>query len=111
MYKHIVEIGDEYGKSFKVSVEIDYVGVRREGTWRALDKGFIRYNSGRAKKQQIDGTITTTELVLVSFENTWGIRFDIWDDIWGVKDQGKGVILQPWVLGIDPGPISWALVK
>ncbi len=110
MIKHIVEVGDEFGKAFQVSVEIDYLGVITEGKWRALDKGFVRYNSGMAKKQPIPGTLTTADLVLMNFNDVWGIKLNLWDDYRGVKDYGKGVILQPWVIGIDPGPVSWAIV-
>ena len=43
-------------------------------------------------------------------ENTWGIKLEYFEDFWGLNDEGKGEVLQDWVLGLDPGRISWAVV-
>ena len=113
MGKHTVEIGDDNGNSFKITVDISYSGVHTEGSWRSLDKGSIKYNSGKSKKEQTAGTITGADLCLFGMDGInagWGIRLDEWDDIGGVNDQGTGTLVQAWVLDAKPGKISWALV-
>lgn len=52
MATHLVEIGEEQGRSFKISVSIGYTGVRTTGSWRFHDKGNIRSSSAGAKKRQ-----------------------------------------------------------
>jgi hypothetical protein len=114
MGRHTVEIGDVAGNSFKISVNIGYTGVHTEGSWRSLDKGWIRYNSGIAKKYQVDGTISEADLRLFGtdgFDGGYGIVLYKWDDIGGTNDQGTGMLYQPWVLNAKPGKISWALVE
>ena len=112
MSKHIVELGDNDGNSFKISINIGYSGVNTEGSWRVLDKGSIRFNSGVAKKSMTKGTLTGADLYLYGtdgFGAGWGIRFDAWDDIGGVNDEGTGQLMQAWVLNEKPGKVSWAL--
>jgi hypothetical protein len=115
MGRHTVEIGDDKGNSFRISVNIDYLGVHTEGSWRTIDKGWLRYNSGTAKKYQTDGwTITETNLFLFQpgeIGSTYEIRFDKWDDYGGVNDQGTGFMSQNVVINATPGKISWALVE
>ena len=115
MSKHTVEIGDDEGNSFKISINIGYIGISTEGSWRSMDKGWIRYNSGLSKKQRTNGwNPGETNLFLYQSEGTAigpGIRLDKWDDLTGVNDQGTGEIAQPWVTGAKPGKISWALVE
>jgi len=115
MSRYTVEIGDSDGNSFQISVNIGYVGVHTEGSWRSIDKGWIRYNSGMIKKEQTAGhTITETNLNLLGpggIDAGWGIKLNTWDDIGGVNDQGTGEIVQGWVLNAKPGRITWALVE
>lgn len=114
MGRHIVEISDSDGNSFKLSINIGYTGVNTVGSWRSLDKGWIRYNSGLSKKKQTAGTITGADLRLYGTEGIaagWGIILYEWDDIGGTNDEGTGSIAQRWVLGAKPGKISWALVE
>ena len=114
MSRHTVEIGDSDGNTFQITVNIGYSGVHTEGSWRAIDKGWIRYNSGLAKKDQTDGTLTGADLYLYGPDGVgagWGIRLNEWDDYGGVNDQGTGVLVQAWVVGAKPGRITWALVE
>jgi hypothetical protein len=111
MATYIVEIGDEKGGSFKISVSISTLDGRSGGSWRAIDKGYIRYNSGAAEKQDSPGELAVRHLLLFSSDNTWGSRLNDFQDCWGANDEGTGIILQPWVLGSPPGRISWALVE
>jgi len=109
MIKRIVEIGDQKGKSFKMEIHIGGAGDA-EGYWRSLDKGFIKYNSGAAEKDSMPGTFAERDLKLIDTQNTWGMKLYRWCDFWGVNDQGKGLLLQPWVIGMEPGAISWVLL-
>jgi hypothetical protein len=108
MIKRIVEIGDEKGKSFKLEINIGGAGDAT-GYWRTMDKGFVKYNSGVAQKYG-DGSVFERALFLSETHNTWGIKLYKWCSFWGVNDQGTGSVLQPWVLGLEPGSISWVLL-
>ena len=111
MANYTVEIGDEEGNSFRISVSaITTFGARFDGSWRTIDKGYIRYNSGVAWKEKSNGDLTVMHLLLIGNDNTWGISLNDFNDIWGANDEGTGIILQPWVLNFTSGRISWALV-
>jgi hypothetical protein len=111
---YTVEIGDDEGKSFKISVSITTTfSGRSTGSWRTLDKGFIRYNSGTAYNQVPDsgGGPTDRDVILVATDDEhWGIKLGLFHDWVGANDQGSGQIVQPWVLSIKAGTISWVLV-
>ena len=109
MSTHTVEIGDGNGKSFKISVAMDF-RYRNGGTWRTLDKGFIRFNSGQVESVDVTGWGGTVHIRLVSSEGSWGIQLDNYQDFWGVNDDGTGSVSQAWVLGLAPGRISWVIV-
>ncbi len=118
MSKHTIEISDESGKSFKVVVAIGYTG-NSIGNWRSLDKGFIRFNNGRAEYENAgtdSGRAGYSELTvrhLFFYENaqsqTFGLRLNDYADWLGVNDQGMGYLWQPWVLSLKPSRISWVL--
>ncbi len=108
MASHIIDIGDEKGNSFEMCLEVSY-WYYPTGSWRTLDKGYIRFNSGWTKKTKSEGTLVGTHLLLFSSANTWGIRLNDFSDAGGANDQGSGIILQPWVLSFESGRISWAL--
>lgn len=111
MANYIIEIGDEKGNSFKISVSISTFDGRSSGSWRTIDKGYIRYNSGAAEKQGSPGEIAVRHLLLFSNDNTWGIRLNDFQGWLGANDEGTGIIAQPWVLSFPAGRISWALVE
>ena len=67
----IVEIGDESGNSFKVSVSTPFDGAGR-GDWRAIDKGFTRFNSGLISVERSNGTLLTRHVYFLSGDDTWG---------------------------------------
>ncbi|HEY0007057.1 MAG TPA: hypothetical protein VGB17_19910 [Pyrinomonadaceae bacterium] len=115
MAKHIVEISDEAGRSFKIAVSIVWTG-NSTGSWRTLDKGFLRYNSGRAEWQNITAApggwrteLGRHLLLFTSQGSTWGMRLNDYINIWEPNDQGTGYVIQPWVLSLEPYRISWVL--
>ena len=110
MANYIVEIGDEKGNSFRISISATWVGMAT-GSWRTLDKGYIRYNSGATEYIKSTGTITDKHILLYSNDNTWGIRLNDFMGTWSAYDEGTGIIVQPWVLDFSYGRISWALVE
>lgn len=112
MANYITEIGDEKGNSFKISVStVTTFGANFGGSWRTIDKGCIRYNSGAVNKETSHGELSVFHILLFDSNNTWGIRLNDFHDLWGANDEGTGTILQPWVLDFQPGRISWALVE
>ena len=111
MANYIVEIGDEKGNSFKISVSMSMLNSwASTGSWRTIDKGYIRHNSGVAERESSPGELTVKHFLLYSSDNTWGIRLNDFEGFWGANDEGTGFIHQPWVLSFEPGRISWALV-
>lgn len=112
MGNYIVEIGDEKGDSFKISVSMSMLNSwATTGSWRTIEKGYIRYNSGAVQRQKSNGELTVRHFLLYNSDNAWGIRLNDFEGFWGANDQGTGLILQPWVLIFPPGRISWALVE
>lgn len=109
MANYVVEIGDGDGKSFKISLSVPFLAYMN-GSWRTLDKGYIRYNSGATQVENSTGTLSSQHLYLYQSDNTWGIRLNDFRDISGANDEGTGIIVHPWVLNFSYGRISWALV-
>ena len=106
--RHTVEIADSKGKTMQLSVSVNTFGT--SGSWRSIDKGMIRYNSGPVKQWAPSITSDWNVSLLKSSDNTWGIQFDNFIS-WGtVNDSGTGTVVQPWVLGLEPGRIDWAIV-
>lgn len=109
MVTKIVEIGDEAGKSFKISVNVQF-SMYSMGNWRSIDKGFIRYNSGETVQEHSNGTLQTSHLYLKCGNNTWGIRLNDFQYVLGAHKHGTGWCESSWVVGLRPGRISWSLV-
>jgi hypothetical protein len=80
------------------------------GRWRAIDHGFIRFNSGTLVRQRTHEDLTTVNVYFLNMEGTWGIQFFNYEDSISVNDQGGGVLIVPWALKIGGGPISWSVV-
>ncbi|MEZ5426210.1 MAG: hypothetical protein R2747_08100 [Pyrinomonadaceae bacterium] len=110
-----VEISDEDGKTFNMEIfhplsPFSDPLFTYQGTWRTLDKGFIRYNHGTNKTYKSPGTSFTFDLYLFNLKNTWGIRLNQFNHlILGPNMQGSGTVIQPWVLSLRPGFISWRI--
>lgn len=111
MADHIIEIGDENGKSFRIRLT---KGFTDPGTWQSLDKGFITENSGKAKLADSTGTFGS-HLRLLGGNCTYGIQLNDFTRSLGfligniVNSQGTGWLAQPWALGIRYGRISWVV--
>jgi hypothetical protein len=106
---YIFEIGDTKGKSFRIEIKVGGAGDG-EGYWRSKDKGYIKINSGKAQKEPVVGTLFERNLLLCDSTDGWGMRLEKYSDLWGGNDHGKGIVLQPWVLGLEPGTISWVII-
>jgi hypothetical protein len=106
---YVVAITDGEDKTFTVSIR--FAGYSHtSGTWRALSLGAIRHNSGILGVEKSIGTLTAFHLQLVA-KGSWGIRLNDFEDFWSVNDDGVGLLIQPWVLGLQPGRIAWSLVE
>ena len=118
MSKHTIEISDGDNKSFKVVLSIGYIG-NSIGNWRTLDKGFIRFNNGRAEFQnaaQAQGLVPMAEMTVrnvLFFEDSqspnYGLRLNDYIDVFGVNNQGMGYLWQAWTISSKPARISWVL--
>jgi hypothetical protein len=95
------------------------------GTWRCLGKGFLRYDRGATKYlsgiSHGVGTINNIsgcplyegDLIFStsrdSLEN--GMILEKVHNFVGVNDGGRGSVKMSWVIGLDPGWITWFVVK
>ncbi len=70
---YIVEIGDESGNSFKVSVSTPFSGKGR-GNWRTIDKGLIRFNGGQTQVEHSNGTTSGRHVYFLDGDDTWGAK-------------------------------------
>ena len=103
------EIGDGNSKSFKLLIETGTTKFSAQ-YWRSIDKGFIRFNSGKLllKSQSKWGFLPDDfDAFLLSKDGTWGIRLNLIQGTWLLNDQGKGKLVQPWAVNTKPGTISW----
>jgi hypothetical protein len=111
MPRHTVEISDESGNSCRILIDIGMNLVTSgKGTWRTLDKGAIRYNSGPAKC--IPGTYVGDDFDLqlyASAQSGWGMRLNDYTGSLVTNDDGMGYLVQPWCLTMKPYRISWVL--
>lgn len=111
--QYTVEIGDTNGHAFKVAM---VVPISAEwGSWRTLDKGRIRYNSGSLRQFRFEGDDTWGHFHIQFYgpdgvDAGWGLWMEDFKTAWMANDEGTGSILQPWVLEFEPGKISWSPV-
>ena len=78
--------------------------------WRAVDKGHLRYDSGKAFKRRTYIDLTTRDLVLTNLDGTWGMKFWDYSNCFGVNKEGNSVVVQPWVMQMHPGKFSWVVI-
>jgi len=104
----VVEIGDENGKSCKFAITTD--GKTGIGSWRTIDKGFIKENSGWTQHFSANGTLGW-HLQLAGGENKYGIQLNDWTYWMGfTNDQGTGWLSGGWAVGLRMGRISWIIL-
>ena len=107
--KHIYEIGDSDGNSFKISIVVPFIHSSG-GSWRAIGKGFIRYISGKTEPYY-KNMFADEKLHLLSSDGTSGMHLDVYRDAFGLNDEGTGQVHQQWVLSLKPGKITWNLLE
>ena len=114
MRHNLVQIEDKNGRKFHIEVwtpsltagwklrSDEYVG-----SWRVINKGFIRVNEGDAYRLLREDRFKPGDLLLRDSSSKWGIVLYYYDNTYRTNDIGTGEVLQPWVLGIEPGMIRW----
>jgi hypothetical protein len=141
MEKRFLEIKDKNGTWFRLKLVTPYsnfllfkqaqqfknaltaggwFGGSLSGEWTAMDEGFIRIRSGKTKTRFSDnGDLTTMDLLILGPE---GIKTYDSNDLFGMQlfeyrnfflynSSGEGVVVQPWVIGLTPGRISWKVIR
>jgi hypothetical protein len=87
--------------------------VRDWGTWRVVEEGKLRYRNGRVRTVQSKHGIPYLDALLYSSEGTWGIRLVKFLTYIGIsaieRNEGPGILAQPWVLALKPGGIYWVV--
>lgn len=109
---YIYKLKDSDGKSFRIILDLpiiifDYKAPR---VWRTKDKGFIRYNSGKAYFHRLKGTGPDMEIFFFNKDRVTGLELYDLLDFWGLNDKGTGFLVQTWTLKMKPGKIRWALI-
>jgi hypothetical protein len=109
--KHTVQVGDGSGNSFNMIVDVSF--FTGQGSWRVpQDVGYLKYTSGIASEisSGFGGDMTLYLYGTGGVSAGWGIRLDVYESAFsGTNDAGTGEVVQPWVLQLSPGAISWAL--
>jgi hypothetical protein len=109
MATYVVELCDPFGHSFSLQVKLPFVRSS-DGTWRSLAEGFIRYRKGKVLRRQFEGH-EDSSLLLYNEKDELGIHLYEFEDFWGANAEGAGYVRQSWVIGMEPGNISWELVE
>ncbi|GEM_PF-2540972 len=93
-----------------------WFGGTIRGEWKALDEGFIRFRAGKTKSRfSENGDLTTQDLIILGPEgyktydssDSFGMQLFQFLDFWGPNAKGEGILIQPWVVAMTPGRISW----
>ena len=107
MREHTVEIGDSQGHAFKMLIWTPSAWTKvkfwnssdryYDGDWRAVEKGYIRFNSGDAlRRHNGDGT-TGADLYLYlpdeKDKSNVGIILRKYDDWEGTNAEGAGELV------------------
>jgi hypothetical protein len=99
----------------------------QDGDGETIDKGFIRFNCGDAfladRRSPVflgycfSGNSETFKDLFLGEPGAvdghdyelfkWGMVLYDYVDVYGVKDSGRGVVKQNWVLALEPGDIWW----
>src|SRR5690242_18358372 len=103
---HTVEIADTDGNTMQLSVYVENLGWG--GSWRAIDKGMIRHNSGPVV--QYTGAWDPDVGVQLCAGGYAGVNLHDFISWGSVNDEGTGTVVQSWVLGLKPGAIEWSIV-
>ncbi len=89
-----------------------HIGISRAiegGAWRVVDKSYLRYKGGKTFSRYAEAG-TTRDLILLNMDGTWGMKLWEYEDATGVNAAGSGSVIQPWVMGFQPGKFSWVVV-
>jgi hypothetical protein len=116
---NIIDIIDSKDRWFQMLI-LTPLGLRKprwhnniSAEWKVLDEGFIKWSSGNGRLVKRKGFTLTSDLLLGlpdagakgSFE--WGMRLFEYDEFTHTNAMGEGIVTQPWVVGIEPGKITW----
>lgn len=97
-----------------------WFGGSIEGDWKVLDEGFIRYRSGKTKSRFTEnGDLTTSDLLILGpggiktydGNDRFGMQLFEYADVLSSNSEGEGFVIQPWVLALTPGRISWRVIS
>lgn len=111
--KYVVELNDDDGKSFQIEMHLSFFTTSihpDNSSWKALDKGFIKYHSGGCKADKQFG-FKPSDIKLIA-NGHYGIEFfELFDGMTLINSSGKGMAQQPWAVSFKPGEFSWALIS
>lgn len=109
----VIEITDEFAKSFRVMVSTGFCGGTR-GDWKAIDMGFIRYNSGYVANLSSKNSTLVHDIRHVCLFAGGGLSSALtlneFETFFGVNAGGTGYVFHDWVIGLRAGLISWSRV-
>jgi hypothetical protein len=110
--RYTVELSDVDGNACKVALSLPVLKVdtdKTNSTWRTLDKGWIKYNSGGCSAW---GPVFHSGNLSLLIGDGWIVdlmEFLDWKNT--VNDSGAGLIDQSACVGFKPGKITWALLE
>jgi hypothetical protein len=89
------------------------------GDWKTVGEGFIRYRVGKTRSRPSgNGDLTTRDLLILGAEgiktydgqDLFGMQLFEYEDLLGTNSSGEGLVIQPWVIALTSGRISWKLL-
>ncbi len=115
MGQYTVQISDMDGNACNIRLSLPLAKnwtSPKNSTWRVLDEGYLKFRSGGCGLQFVGGITGTANLYMVVVaKQGYGIKLnDFLDTLGMANDSGDGSLAQPWVTGMKPGAIGWALV-
>jgi hypothetical protein len=106
MSSHWLQLTDSAGSTFNIYLSTD------NENWYTNDLGWLIYSGGPASSVSSEfGTLTDLDVWLARVGgDSLGLRLNVYENYRGTHSQGTGMVTQSWVLNLQPGPITWALV-
>ncbi len=112
---YTVELSDVDGNACKVALSLPLLKDiidETNSTWRTLDKGAIKFNSGGCLAVKFEKTsFSRLKLRLLVGEFYIITLFKFTDRLALVNSSGDGEIVQTACLNFKPGKITWALLE
>lgn len=117
--KYVIEISDADGNTCQVKLSLPLFKNHTKETnsnWKVLDEGLLKHRSGSCRIRSSTGKreqFVSGDLYLLDRANSqWGVKLFVFLDAFNlINDSGGGILVQPWVVSMKSGNISWFFIE